>query len=105
MGLNMPAKSVVFMDIRKFDGKEHRILKTAEYIQMAGRAGRRGKDPIGTVIIKFWDTPPSVLDFSNMIAGKSNKMESKFYLRFSMILSILRSQDLTIEDVLLIYFI
>lgn len=35
-----------------------------------------------------------------MVAGVSNKMQSKFYLRFSMILSILRSQDLTIEDVL-----
>lgn len=42
MGVNMPARTVVFDEIRKFDGLENRILAPAEYIQMAGRAGRRG---------------------------------------------------------------
>lgn len=48
MGVNMPAKTVVFTAIRKFDGLEYRIVNSGEYIQMAGRAGRRGLDDRGT---------------------------------------------------------
>jgi superfamily II RNA helicase len=48
MGVNMPARTVVFDSIRKHDGKQFRTLLPAEYIQMAGRAGRRGLDSTGT---------------------------------------------------------
>lgn len=51
MGVNMPAKSVVFSGIRKHDGTGFRNLLPGEYTQMAGRAGRRGLDTTGTVII------------------------------------------------------
>ncbi|OLY81371.1 putative ATP-dependent RNA helicase [Smittium mucronatum] len=60
MGVNMPAKSVVFTSIRKNDGKDFRELNSGEYTQMSGRAGRRGLDKTGTVIIapannRFYD--------------------------------------------------
>lgn len=42
MGVNMPARTVVFDETTKFDGLQRRTLLPAEYIQMAGRAGRRG---------------------------------------------------------------
>ena len=59
MGVNMPARTVVFDSIRKHDGKEFRNLLPGEYIQMAGRAGRRGLDTTGTVIILAkGDVPP-----------------------------------------------
>ena len=51
MGVNMPARTVVFDTIRKHDGTNFRNLLPGEYIQMAGRAGRRGLDTTGTVII------------------------------------------------------
>jgi antiviral helicase SKI2 len=44
MGVNMPARSVVFNSIRKHDGAQFRELEPGEYTQMAGRAGRRGLD-------------------------------------------------------------
>ena len=46
-GLNMPAKTVVFTNARKFDGGGFRWLTSGEYIQMSGRAGRRGLDDRG----------------------------------------------------------
>jgi len=50
MGLNMPARTVVFTSVRKFDGKDFRWVSSGEYTQMAGRAGRRGLDDRGIVI-------------------------------------------------------
>ena len=49
LGLNMPARSVVFTSMRKWDGETFRPPSAAEYIQMSGRAGRRGLDASGMV--------------------------------------------------------
>lgn len=49
MGVNMPARTVVFDTNLKHDGTGFRNLFLVEYIQMAGRAGRRGLDTTGTV--------------------------------------------------------
>jgi ATP-dependent RNA helicase DOB1 len=50
IGINMPAKTVVFTNTRKWDGNDFRWVTSGEYIQMSGRAGRRGKDDRGIVI-------------------------------------------------------
>ena len=47
----MPARTVVFSGIRKHDGRSFRDLLAGEYTQMSGRAGRRGLDKTGVVII------------------------------------------------------
>ena len=47
----MPARTVVFTSIKKFDGEKLRFIDGGEYIQMAGRAGRRSIDEKGFVII------------------------------------------------------
>lgn len=49
VGINMPAKSVCFESLRKFDGINFRFLNSKEYFQIAGRAGRRGIDKKGWV--------------------------------------------------------
>ena len=49
VGINMPAKSVCFESLRKFDGINFRFLNSKEYFQIAGRAGRRGIDKEGFV--------------------------------------------------------
>jgi len=51
VGINMPAKTVCFDSLRKFDGRNFRNLNTKEYFQIAGRAGRRGIDTEGFVYI------------------------------------------------------
>jgi len=49
VGINMPAKTVCFEALRKFDGINFRFLNSKEYFQIAGRAGRRGIDKEGFV--------------------------------------------------------
>jgi superfamily II RNA helicase len=50
MGLNMPARTVLFAELSKYDGTGFRYLSSGEYIQMSGRAGRRGLDTRGVVV-------------------------------------------------------
>lgn len=73
MGVNMPARTVAFDSTRKYDGNEHRNLNPAEYIQMAGRAGRRGQDDTGTVIILCKPNKEFVSDTNlrTMMLGKT----------------------------------
>ncbi|KAG8190787.1 hypothetical protein JTE90_005823 [Oedothorax gibbosus] len=100
MGVNMPAKTVVFDSIRKHDGVEFRDLQPSEYIQMAGRAGRRGKDLTGTVIVLCKADVPEASALVKMMLGKPTKLESQFKLTYSMILNLLKMKTLRVEDVM-----
>ncbi|XP_072985738.1 DExH-box ATP-dependent RNA helicase DExH11 isoform X1 [Typha latifolia] len=100
MGVNAPARTVAFDALRKFDGKEFRKLLPGEYIQMAGRAGRRGLDKIGTVIVMCRDEIPEESDLKNVIVGKPTRLESQFRLTYTMILHLLRVEELKVEDML-----
>ena len=101
MGVNMPARSVVFNSIRKHDGVQFRELQPGEYTQMAGRAGRRGLDKVGTVILcAFGDTPPPQQLLKNMLTGSSTKLQSQFRLTYTMILNLLRVEDMSVEGMI-----
>ncbi|OWF39926.1 helicase SKI2W-like [Mizuhopecten yessoensis] len=100
MGVNMPARTVVFDSIRKHDGTSFRDLLPGEYIQMAGRAGRRGLDTTGTVIILCKGDVQEMSDLHKMMLGKPTKLESQFRLTYSMILNLLRVEQLRVEDMI-----
>ncbi|URE37997.1 DSHCT (NUC185) domain [Musa troglodytarum] len=100
MGVNAPARTVVFDTLRKFDGKDFRRLLPGEYIQMAGRAGRRGLDKIGTVIVMCRDEIPEESDLKQVMVGKPTRLESQFRLTYTMILHLLRVEELKVEDML-----
>lgn len=87
---------VVFDTLRKFDGKDFRKLLPGEYIQMAGRAGRRGLDKIGTVIVMCRDEIPEESDLKHVIVGKPTRLESQFRLTYTMILHLLRVEELKV---------
>lgn len=90
---------VVFDSLRKFDGKDFRQLLPGEYIQMAGRAGRRGLDDIGTVILMCRDDIPEESDLKQIMVGKPTRLESQFRLTYTMILHLLRVEELKVCNV------
>ncbi|XP_072388154.1 superkiller complex protein 2 isoform X2 [Diabrotica undecimpunctata] len=100
MGVNMPARTVVFDSVRKHDGKELRDLEAAEYTQMAGRAGRRGLDAEGTVIILCKQSVPLEENLKKMMLGKPNSLVSQFRLTYGMVLSLLRVESISVEGMM-----
>ena len=102
MGLNLPTRTVVFSGFRKHDGKGFRDLLPGEYTQMAGRAGRRGLDTVGYVIIVSAgrDEAPPAAALRRMILGDPTKLRSQFRLTYNMILNLLRVEALKIEEMI-----
>ncbi|KAL8830040.1 MAG: hypothetical protein Q9191_001657 [Dirinaria sp. TL-2023a] len=102
MGLNLPTRTVVFSGFRKHDGRSFRDLLPGEYTQMAGRAGRRGLDPVGSVIIvsSGTDEAPPAATLRQMILGDPTKLRSQFRLTYNMILNLLRVEALKIEEMI-----
>lgn len=100
IGVNMPTKTVLFSDIEKYDNKGMRMLRTDEYLQMSGRAGRRGIDKFGSVIILPTMNIPSENTFKSMLTGKTPKLSSKFKLSYQFVLRSITSHDFGINDFL-----
>uniref|UniRef100_A0A182LYH4 Helicase SKI2W n=1 Tax=Anopheles culicifacies TaxID=139723 RepID=A0A182LYH4_9DIPT len=101
MGVNMPARTVIFDSTRKFDGQAVRPLQPSEYTQMAGRAGRRGLDKTGTVIILCKQNLPTDAELKTMILGKPVRLESQFRLTYAMMLYLLRVELVSVENMML----
>lgn len=92
MGLNMPAKTVVFTNCRKYDGKDFRWITSGEYIQMSGRAGRRSLDARGIVIQMLTEQmEPQVA--KGILYGQADPLFSTFHLGYNMLLNLLRVED------------
>jgi hypothetical protein len=79
MGVNAPARCVVFQSLRKHDGRAFRTLLPGEYTQMAGRAGRRGLDAVGTVLLAAWEELPEEADVRRLLTGALGLLGSFMY--------------------------
>ena len=102
MGVNMPARTVIFNGIRKHDGQQFRFLTAGEYTQMSGRAGRRGIDTTGTVYIVSFDADncPDAPTIKKLLTGSSTELSSQFRLTYNMLLNLLRVEDMSVEDMM-----
>ena len=100
IGVNMPTKTVLFSDLEKYDNNGLRPLRTDEYLQMSGRAGRRGLDKFGSVIILPTMELPEQTSFKNMLTGKSPMLVSKFKLSYQFVLKTLCSNVFDIDNFL-----
>ncbi|RAR02985.1 atp-dependent rna helicase dob1 [Stemphylium lycopersici] len=99
IGLNMPAKTVVFTSVRKFDGVAQRWVTPSEFIQMSGRAGRRGLDDRGIVIMMINEQmEPAVA--KEIVRGQQDNLNSAFHLGYNMILNLMRVEGISPEFML-----
>lgn len=99
VGINMPACTVVFDSLEKFDGVSFRYLQAREYHQMAGRAGRRGIDPVGYVYSKVDPRYATLSDVRKAVSDKIEPITSQFNLSYSSILNLYEKYGDDIYDV------
>lgn len=86
LGINMPARTAVFASLRKFDGVTFDYMQTRDYLQMAGRAGRQGKDEEGLVISLLSAKDLAEAPLKRLILGQPEPVRSRFSLSFSSLL-------------------
>ena len=102
IGLNMPTRTVVFTEVYKFNNeiKAKEILPSSDYLQMCGRAGRRGKDLKGNVFIIMTDqtSKDQENEIINMIKDEGTDVKSKFRLSYKTILSFSSRDKKGIQD-------
>ena len=99
VGINMPACTVVFDSLEKFDGIGFRYLKAREYHQMSGRAGRRGIDTIGYVYAQIVPAYADSGEIRAVVADRIEPIESQFNLSYSSILNLYEKYGDDIYDV------
>lgn len=88
-GINMPARTTVISSTSKRTDSGHRMLTASEFLQMSGRAGRRGMDEVGYVVIvgTQFQTPEEVAE---LVLSDANPLESRFAPGYSMVLNLLQ---------------
>ena len=99
-GVNFPARTIVFLNSDRFNGREFMPLSPTEFHQMTGRAGRRGMDHIGFAMAipgKFMDIRLA----AKLMTSSSSDVSSQIKINFSMVLNLLLSHTPEqIEDLL-----
>ncbi|MDW7982793.1 MAG: DEAD/DEAH box helicase [Thermomicrobium sp.] len=87
LGVNMPARTVVIGRMTKWDGRRRRLLTPNEFQQMAGRAGRRGIDEQGNIVVPYspWITFKEVLAVAT---GELEPVRSAFTIRYNTVLNL-----------------
>ena len=95
VGLNMPTKTVIFTDVFKYDNNGKRMLYAHEFIQMSGRAGRRGLDTVGHVLLlpQIFTETLSREDLKNLMMGNSQTIQSKFKVDANLVLNFMKKNS------------
>ncbi|PIZ51011.1 hypothetical protein COY27_05135 [Candidatus Woesearchaeota archaeon CG_4_10_14_0_2_um_filter_33_13] len=89
VGINMPAKTVCFDSLRKFDGRNFRNLNSKEFFQIAGRAGRRGIDTVGYVVVATYRPSFNYNEIKAITDRDIDPIESQFRLSTNSVLNLI----------------
>ena len=90
LGVNMPARTVAFQALCKFDGIQYGPILARDYWQMAGRAGRQGIDDRGWVFALLDETRIDHHDIERLQSGRTEPVVSRFNMSYSGILNLYR---------------
>jgi len=101
VGINMPAKTVCFDSLEKFDGINFRYLNSKEYFQLAGRAGRRGIDEQGFAISVVERSMMDIQKVRNITESDSEPLQSQFQLSINTVLNLIHSHTEEQQQIIL----
>jgi len=105
VGINMPAKTVCFDSLRKFDGMNFRTLNTKEFFQIAGRAGRRGIDTVGYVVVMINRNGFNYGEIKTVVSEDIEPIRSQFRLSVNTVLNLINRHTFKeIEQILRLSF-
>lgn len=100
LGINMPAKSVIFDDLSKYYGVVgHAFLKTRDFYQMAGRAGRRSIDTEGYVFCRVNPRYVAPDQIQRMIFSEPEKVSSRFNASYATLLNLYAKYQERLYDI------
>ncbi len=100
VGLNMPTKTVIFTALEKYVEGGMRCLTTSEYIQMAGRAGRRGKDDRGLVLYLPQKEPLELFEARNLLQGQAATFCSRISFHYDFVLKVANQEPSVTAELL-----
>jgi len=100
LGINMPSRTVIFDELRKYYGRFIRNLKTRDFYQMAGRAGRRGIDHEGFVYSRINPHRIHFDEVKQVIYGKPEEVKSQLNTSYATVLNLYEKYK---EDIYKIY--
>ena len=94
LGINMPARTVVMDSLLEFNGRSLEPLSVRQFMQKAGRAGRRGMDDHGTVVVRldYHDWPRLNAELERYLKGHSEPVRSSFNLSFNSVINLLEQR-------------
>lgn len=94
VGINMPAKCVIFGSLEKYDGITFRLLNSKEYFQLAGRAGRRGIDTVGyAVSVIDRNQKDNFQKIKILTAADKDPIVSRYDLSYNTVLNLIKSHN------------
>ncbi len=101
LGINMPARAVIFQALRKYNGKAVVPLTVREFMQKAGRAGRRGIDDVGYVVLleEFADYERDEEAIRAYVKGAHEPVRSSFNLSFNSVANLLERHNRDLDAI------
>ena len=93
LGINMPAKTVIFDTLYKYYGRTSHYLKTRDFYQMAGRAGRRGIDTKGYVYTRVNPYRINIDNLNRVIYGNYEPITSQLRSCYATILNLYKLME------------
>lgn len=92
-GINMPARTTVLSSISKRGDQGTRVLSASEFLQMSGRAGRRGMDRVGHVVV-IASPYQSLAEAQHLATSPPDPLGSRFTPTYGMVLNLLQRHTL-----------
>lgn len=99
LGVNMPARSVILDTLKKRSGGGFELLRRRDFLQMAGRAGRRGMDEAGYVYLRVNPQHVSFAEVQQLLHGRPEPVHSRFNTTYATLLNLYRHHGPALLDI------